>query len=339
MSIIKERSDVVDIYREAAELQWVIPTFCSENLTTTEAILDALKDYGELCGISNLPITIAITNLYSHRSQTTHYTNTKNWKMGLKLFLADLEVLTGEDSPYKDLRVMVHLDHIQPEDDKDLLAWNMKNFSSIMFDASTFPWQDNLNRTAKFVEQCGKDIVIEGACDEIIDAGGNEVNQLTNPEKTLDYVNKTGVDFIVANLGTEHRASSSDLKYHGDLAEDISALVGHKLVLHGCSSVSQSQLKTLYSDGVCKVNIWTILERDSAPALFKDMIINAAKVTGSKISDQLADSGFLGQAADRQSNANLNYFTTSYRQNMIYTEMKKIVTSYLTLFYKISANK
>ena len=334
MGIVTDRSEVIGIYSKAALLQWVIPAFGSENLTTTEAVLSAVKEYGDQNGITNLPITIAITNLYNHRSQSANYSHTRNWKIGLKMFLADLEVLTGKYSPYKDLQVMVHLDHIQPEDDKELLSWDMQQFSSIMFDASVYPWEENLQRTAQFVEQNGEKIVIEGACDEIIDAGGNEVNQLTDARKALDYVQKTGVDFIVANLGTEHRASSSELKYHDELAREIKSLVGTNLVLHGCSSVLQTQLPSLYKDGICKVNIWTILERDSSPLLLEDMVKNAAKVTGSDAAVTLADNDYLGVKADLGSKANLNYFTTVYRQDIVYNEMKKIVASYLKLFYK-----
>ncbi len=46
MSVITERNQVLDIYREAEKKRWVLPCFCSENLTTTEAILAAAKEYG-----------------------------------------------------------------------------------------------------------------------------------------------------------------------------------------------------------------------------------------------------------------------------------------------------
>ena len=71
----------------------------------------------------------------------------------------------------------------------------------------------------------------------------------------------------VANLGTEHRASAAELKYRGDLARQIKARVGARIVLHGCSSVTSDQIGDLFEDGICKVNIWTALERESAPPL------------------------------------------------------------------------
>ncbi|MCL5103162.1 MAG: class II fructose-bisphosphate aldolase [Armatimonadetes bacterium] len=333
MPLITERSQVLDVYSDAADRGWVVPTFCSENLTTTEAVLSASAELGDRVGVADIPVTIAITNLYSHRSQTVNYTHTRQWDIGLKLFLADIEVLTSPGSPFSGLRVMVHLDHIQHDLDKGLLSWEMSRFSSIMFDASAVPFEQNIEATAGFVERHGKDIVVEGACDEIVDATGNEVSHLTSPERALEYVTRTGADFIVANLGTEHRASAADLQYHGDLARKIKAKIGPRIVLHGCSSVSNEQVRNLFDDGVAKVNIWTSMERDSSPALLTDMVRNAAKVGGPDTAKRLADEGYLGRRADLTSKAHLDYFTTVYRQGIVFDEMKRIVNSYLEMWY------
>lgn len=333
MPLVTRRDEVLGIYDDAAKRKWVVPTFCSENLTTTEAILSAVKEYGDSIGVDNLPVTLAITNLYAHRSQTLNYTHSGKWNIGLKLFLSDLRILCDGDSPYAKLRVMVHLDHISPLLDRELLEWDMNMFSSIMFDASAMPFQENIKATADFVSARGREIVIEGACDEIVDAGGNEVSRLTSPENADEYMRRTKVDFMVANLGTEHRASAADLKYHGDLARDISAKIGKRIVLHGCSSVSSGQIRKLFDDGVCKVNIWTALERDSVPALLREMSRNAGKVAGHDHAKKLLQERILGENADSTSKASLGYFTTSYRQGIIFEEMKGVVKGFLGLWY------
>jgi fructose/tagatose bisphosphate aldolase len=333
MPLILNRQQVLDIYAESAIRKWVIPTFNTENLTTTEAILSAALDYSGRTGKTDLPVTIGITNQYSHRSQSVYYTHTRQWDIGLKLFLADIEVLTANGSPFEKLNVMIHLDHTQWDSDKPLLEWDMNRFSMIMYDASALPFDENIKRTAEFIARCGKDIVVEGACDEIVDATGDERSDLTTPEQAVKYLNQTGADFIVANLGTEHRASAADLKYHGDLARDISRLTGTKLVLHGTSSVSNDQVRNLFSDGIAKVNIWTILERNTAPVLFEDMVRNAAKVTGSEKTEQMISNGLLGEKVDRTSKASLSHYTTVYRQDIIFAEMKRLVTDYFQLWY------
>ncbi|HOW40680.1 MAG TPA: class II fructose-bisphosphate aldolase [Bacteroidales bacterium] len=333
MPLILQRKQVLDIYAEAAQRKWVIPTFNTENLTTTEAILSATLDHSKKTGRTDLPVTIGITNQYSHRSQSVYYTHTRQWDIGLKLFLADISVLTSKGSPFEKLNVMIHLDHTQWDADKPLLEWDMNMFSMIMYDASALPFDENIKYTARFVESRGKDIVIEGACDEIVDATGDERSDLTTPEQAIKYLTMTGSDFIVANLGTEHRASAADLKYHGDLAREISRLTGPKLVLHGTSSVGNEQIKNLFADGIAKVNIWTILERNTAPVLFEEMVQNASKVTGREKAEKMHTDGLLGQKADRSSKASLSHYTTVYRQDIIFSGMKKIVTAYLEMWY------
>lgn len=333
MALITDRNNVLDVYADAAQRGWVIPAFGVENLTTTEAVLAAAKEYGEKIGVPSVPVTVALTNLYSHRSQTTNYTHTGRWDIGLRLFMADLKILTGPDSPFAKVNVMVHLDHVQHDLDEPLLAWDMGQFSSIMYDASTLPFDLNIQATRRFVEERRHEIVIEGACDEIVDATGEEVSILTTPEKAEEYASKTGADMIVADLGTEHRASAKDLKYHADLARQIKERIGPKIVLHGTSSVPADQVRTLYSDGVCKVNIWTALERDSSPALLEDMVKNAAKVAGPNVAKKLADEGYLGINSDITSKAHLDYFTTVYRQGIVFEQMKRIVRESLELWY------
>ena len=333
MPLILDRKKVLDVYREAGQKKWVIPTFNSENLTTTEAILSAALEYSLRINMPDLPVTIGITNQYSHRSQSVYYTHTRLWDIGLKLFLADLHVLTGKGSPFEKLNVMIHLDHTQWDSDKPLLEWNMNQFSMIMYDASALPFEENIKLTAAFIEKHGHEIVVEGACDEIVDATGDTRSDLTTPEQSIRYQNQTGADFIVANLGTEHRASAADLKYHGDLAREISKLTGTKLVLHGTSSVGNDQVRNLFNDGIAKVNIWTILERNTSPVLFEDMVKNASKITGKEKADEMLRSGLLGEKADRSGKASLTHYTTVYRQDIIFGEMKKIVLAYFDLWY------
>ncbi|MCX6224736.1 MAG: class II fructose-bisphosphate aldolase [Bacteroidia bacterium] len=333
MPLILHREKVLEVYHQAGQKKWVIPTFNAENLTTVEAILSATLEYSRKTDQPHLPVTIGITNQYSHRSQSVYYTHTRLWDIGLKLFLADLEVLTSKGSPFEKLKVMIHLDHAQWDTDKLLLEWDMNRFSMVMYDASSLPFDENIKLTSEFVEKHGHQIVIEGACDEIVDAEGEVRSDLTTPEQAVKYLHQTGVDFIVANLGTEHRASAADLKYHGDRARQISELTGTKLVLHGTSSVGNDQIKNLFADGIAKVNIWTILERNSSPVLFEDMVRNASKIIGKEMTETMIESGLLGRNVNGSGKASLTHYTTVYRQDIVFNEMKKIVLDYLHLWY------
>jgi fructose/tagatose bisphosphate aldolase len=138
---------------------------------------------------------------------------------------------------------------------------------------------------------------------------------------------------LVANLGTEHRASASTLRYHAEAARQINKITGKKLVLHGTSSVGNDQLKNLFADGIAKVNIWTILERNSAPVLFENMVRDASKIVGPEKTAAMIQSGLLGKKVQKRGKPSLSHYTTAYRQGIIFIEIKKIALTYLRLWY------
>ncbi|MFD0716554.1 class II fructose-bisphosphate aldolase [Paenibacillus sp. GCM10027626] len=334
MAIITGKHNVQQVYREAQDRGWVLPCFNSENLTTTEAILSTVQEHGDEIGIPNLPIIIGITVLYDERPQAVHYTNTHRWDTGLQLFMEELQVLAGAGGPYENLQVLIHLDHIIHEKDSGLLQWDLSRFSSIMYDASKLPIEENCEVTAQFVQNYGHLLLVEGACDEIAEYGDGQSGDLTTADQVERYYRTTGVDMVVANLGTEHRASSSDLKYRGDYARQIKERIGPKLVLHGGSSVKEAEIKHLADDGICKVNIWTLLEREASTVLFEHMVRNASKVAGFAALERLRQEGYLGFAAAGSSRGpDLDYFTTAARQRLVYCTMKRIIKNYLKMWY------
>ncbi len=165
MPLITRRQDVLEHYAAAARRVWVLPAFNTENQTGLEAILSAALETATALGYPQMPIILGLTNRYWHRPQTEFYTQTRNWKIGLKLFLDDVATLTGPDSPYAELSVMVHLDHIQWDADAALLEWDLTGrVSSIMYDASTLPFEENIAKTADFVKSHGDRILVAGPC-------------------------------------------------------------------------------------------------------------------------------------------------------------------------------
>jgi fructose/tagatose bisphosphate aldolase len=329
MPLVTDRRDVLEIFARAQERGWVIPAFGTENLTTTEAILAGAQERALALDEPDLPIMIAATNRYPDRSQTSFYTHTRDCNLGLELLLADLQVLAGPSSPFGRLRILLHLDHIQHDLDESLWRGNLSRFSSIMFDASTLPLEENIAATRRFVAERREDIVIEGACDYI---GGRE-SRLTDVAEAERFLEQTGVDWMVPNLGTEHRAGVSELRYARDLARQIAEKIGPRLVLHGTSSVSHDQLGGLAEDGVAKVNLWTALERDASAVLLREMTRSAGPVAGLKQARALREEGLLGLQADISSPASLAHFPTAARQQIIFEEMKKQVIGYLQIWY------
>lgn len=332
MPIILGKEQVVELYRAAARRDWVVPTFCAENQSTIEAVLAACQAKAAELG-TRVPVTIALTGRYSHRAQACYYAASRNPDTGFELFLGDCEVLSRRGGDYPDVDVLTHFDHGQYDADADRLAGDLSRFSSVMYDASAAPWEVNLAKTAEFVALHGDEVLVEGAADEIVDATGSVRGELTSPERAEEFVDATGVDMVVANLGTEHRASASDLHYVPEAAQAISARIGPLLVLHGASSVPVRQLTGLFSDGVCKVNIWTTLERDTSPQLLRAMVEHADAV-GGPVASELAAAGLLGTKAPISGMLDIAYFTTAWRHGLLVAGMQRIVTSYLDLWYR-----
>lgn len=329
MPIITGRENVLAVYEEAAKRGWVIPCLCSENLTTTEAILSAASEFAAEKGYDRIPVTLAITNQYDHRSQSVYYTHTRRWDIGLKLFRASIDILA---EAFPNVDILIHLDHAQHDTDAELLESDLSMYSSVMYDASTLPMEENIAKTKAYVQRKGHELLIEGACDEIVDATGEARCEITSADKCEYYMKETGVDIVVANLGTEHRASGQDLHYYYDAARAIRDRIGPRICLHGTSSVSHDQIGKLFDDGICKVNIWTALERDSSPALLEWMVKNAAKVGGGKMEQKLSEEGLLSWTTGEK--ASLAHFTTAARQAIVFEEMKKITRGYLDLWYR-----
>jgi fructose-bisphosphate aldolase class II len=334
MPLIVDRNHVIDIYAEAEEKKWVLPAFNAENLTSCEAILEAVYKFGKSKEIKNLPIILGITNKYPSRPQAVYYTHTRNWKVGIRLFLADLAVLTSAESPYRDLRVMIHIDHLLWDVDKELQSWDMNCFSSLMFDASSLPFEKNIEITSAFVEKYNRKVIIEGASDEIGATNISDKNYANSADKVEEYFRKTRVDLVVTDLGTEHRTDNANLKYNSELARDITRRIGPKLCLHGTSSVIQDKLENLFDDGIRKVNVWTILEREGAKLLFQNMIENASKIVGPELANELVEAKFLGKKSALNKPLSLDYFPTTSRQEIIFQSMIQTISGYLHIWYK-----
>jgi fructose-bisphosphate aldolase class II len=202
-----------------------------------------------------------------------------------------------------------------------------------MFDASALPLEDNIRATRTYVERHGDSVVIEGACDSIAHVGESGATACTVPAEAERYHRATGVDWIVANLGTEHRAGVSRLAYRDDIAREISRRIGPRLCLHGASSVAPENLGRLFNDGVGKVNLWTALERDSSSELLSELVARPASVAGAATAVRLQADGLLGPKADVSGAVSLEHCTTRYRQQVVFASMKRAVINHLSRWY------
>lgn len=281
MPLVTNYNDVLAIYRDAANRKIGLPVFCAEDRETLEAILASALEYGKRIGVDDLPIIPAWTSRYPPRSQMALVSACGNPRLGHRLFFSDLDVFSGPDSPYRQLRIMPHLDHAFPWLDADVLIEWADKFASVMCDASEKPLDENIRLTAEYVRKVKGKVVVEGAVDEIPDSTrpANVTGQdHTTPEQAKRFVEETGVDLIVPNVGTEHRAARTVARYNAEAAKAISNAAGNILCLHGTSSVPHEILALLPAHGFVKINIYTTLAIHGGQALARNVLLNLAHI-------------------------------------------------------------
>jgi len=273
MPIVTGAETVREIYRTLSEAGRAMPAYCTENRRTTLAILEAARRVGEDSGKPDLPVVIAFTASYPLRPQLKLYAGTGDLKHGIACLRSDVEALTAEGSGYSDLRVLLHLDHAQPEEDRPVVEALGDRLASVMWDGSHYPMDRNMEYTAAFVREYGDRFLVEGAVDEIPESGDADSVGYTRPERAKEFLEKTEVDLIVPNVGTEHRTSAAGrAEYRKEVALAVREAVGNRLVLHGSSCLRDDQFEGLAADGFVRVNMWTGLERVGGVAVAKDIL-------------------------------------------------------------------
>jgi len=296
MPLVTDYQQVLDTYREAAEKGIGLPVYCAEDRETLEAILASALRMAEEIGVDDVPICPAWTSRYPARGQMTLVSACGNPVLGNELMLSDLKVFAGKNSPYRKLRIMPHLDHAFPWLDGDILDHFCDEFASVMCDASEKPIEENIRMTAEYVERSRGRVVVEGAVDEIFEAGGKgQKNEPTTVEQAQRFLRETGVDLLVPNVGTEHRATAEQVKYQSQRARELSAAVGKILCIHGTSSVKDEDLPLLPEDGFVKINIYTTLAVSGGQALLRKALANVGNVLGEADLKELVAQGILGE--------------------------------------------
>ena len=154
--------------------------------------------------------------------------------------------------------VALHLDHGSYE---GCLKCIDAGFSSVMFDGSHYPIEENIEKTTELVKLChGKGLSIEA---EVGSIGGEEdgvvgMGECADP-KECKMIADLGVDFLAAGIGNIHGKYPANWK--GLSFETLAAvqeLTGElPLVLHGGTGIPDDMIKKAIDLGVSKINVNT----------------------------------------------------------------------------------
>lgn len=155
--------------------------------------------------------------------------------------------------------VVLHLDHGQT---MGMVIRAIQNgFSSIMIDASSYPYEENIKKTKEIVNIChSANISVEGELGTIGGAEANimkEEDALTNPNEAKDFIDKTGIDALAISIGNVHGNYKGEPKLDFARLEEISNLTNTPLVLHGGSGIYDDDFRKAVRLGICKINFYT----------------------------------------------------------------------------------
>lgn len=154
--------------------------------------------------------------------------------------------------------VAIHLDHGTYEGAKKAIE---AGFTSVMFDGSSYPIEENIEKTKEIVEIAhGKKISVEA---EVGAIGGEEDGVVGGGEiadpKECKMIADLGIDFLAAGIGNIHGVYPENWKgLDFEALENIKAEVGEMpLVLHGGTGIPADMIKRAIELGVSKINVNT----------------------------------------------------------------------------------
>ena len=228
-----------EMFKKAVDGGYAIPAFNFNNMEQLQAIVQAAAE-------TKSPVILQVSKGARNYANST-----------LLRYMAEGAVAYAKELGWENPQIVLHLDHGDSfELCKDCVDMG---FSSVMIDASSLPYEDNIALTKKVVEYAHKyDVTVEaelGVLAGVEDEVSSAESHYTKPEEVIDFATRTGCDSLAISIGTSHGA----YKFTPDqctrdpktgrlvpppLAFDVlheieNKLPGFPIVLHGSSSVPQ----------------------------------------------------------------------------------------------------
>ncbi|HIU34477.1 MAG TPA: ketose-bisphosphate aldolase [Candidatus Pullichristensenella excrementigallinarum] len=155
----------------------------------------------------------------------------------------------------------IHLDH--GGNMQQILRALRAGFTSVMIDASSKPFEENIAITKQVVEiahSMGVTVEAElgtiGTADNNNEGGANQIIY-TNPEDAEKFIAATGIDALAVAIGTSHGIYPKGFEPHlrFDILQEIKKRVNIPLVLHGGSANPDEEIAQSVKLGINKINI------------------------------------------------------------------------------------
>ena len=231
-----------EILADAKKGHYALPAFDVSNYEMMKAVLDTCEEERSPALLMGLGVDLA--------------------GKGMDLMAA----MVAEASKFYSIPVCFHLDHAT---DLELVKRAAAaGFSSVMYDGSVLPFEENARRTAEVVDFAHRaGLTVEAELGHVGNAMvGNEADTVENedPEDTLTdpadvvrFVEMTDVDALAIAIGTAHGVYKKTPTLRIDRLDEITAVCDRPLVLHGGSGTPDDQMKAAITHGITKINIYS----------------------------------------------------------------------------------
>ncbi len=238
-----------EMFAKAIKGGYAIPAFNFNNMEQLQAIIKASAE-------TKSPVILQVSKGARNYANQT-----------LLRYMAQGAVEYAKELGWEHPQICLHLDH---GDSFELCKSCVDfGFSSVMIDASSLPYEENIALTKKVVEYAHKyDVTVEaelGVLAGVEDEVSSAVSHYTKPEEVVDFATRTGCDSLAISIGTSHgaykftpeqctRDPKTDRLVPPPLAFDVldaimEQLPGFPIVLHGSSSVPQEYVDMINQYG------------------------------------------------------------------------------------------
>jgi fructose-bisphosphate aldolase class II len=241
-----------EMMNKALKGEYAVPAYNFNNMEQLQAIITA-------CVETQSPVILQISK------GARKYANQTLLRYLGQGAVEMMKVLAKEKN-LKEIPMALHLDH---GDSYELCVSCIESgFSSVMIDASSLPFDENVELTKKVVDYAHPyDITVEGELGVLAGIEEHVVSEKTHytrPEEVEEFVKRTGVDSLAISIGTSHGANKfkpeqctrnedgvlipPPLRF--DILEEVEKRIpGFQIVLHGSSSVPPEAVKMINSFG------------------------------------------------------------------------------------------
>jgi fructose-bisphosphate aldolase class II len=238
----------IELLKKAQKERYALGAFNTSNMEVTQAIIEAAEELSSPVIIQTTPSAIEYA--------------------GLKELYQIVQTELGQVK----IRGVLHLDHGK---NFEMIREAIEaGYSSVMIDASTLDFEENVHLTKRVVALAhSRGVAVEAEMGKI--GKGEEgqnlgASQTTDPDEAARFVKLTGVDSLAVSVGNVHGAPEDELiNFHA--LREIRKKVSIPLVLHGSSGLEPAELRAAIKLGVCKINIDTNIKRTVIGTLAEEL--------------------------------------------------------------------